>query len=495
MPNHEITHYPKVHTFHDCAALREYLDSLGISIPMVDRVSSAADTPLSASIQAGPLRIGNRFAIHPMEGWDASPGGRPTEDLLRRWRRFGESGAKLIWGGEAYAVMPEGRANPNQLCIQDHALEDMALLRETVVGAHRQAFGSDDGFVVGLQLTHSGRFCRPNDKKRLDPRIAYSHPILNEKFGLSADHPTLADGEVDDIIAAYVRAARIAREAGIDFVDVKHCHGYLGHEFLSAVTRPGCYGGSLENRTRYLREIVTGIRREAPGLEIGVRLSAFDFLPYKPDPVTSRPGRLGRGVPDDRPGLRPYVYAFGADPERPADTYDLSEPRQFLSILRDLGIKLVNLSAGSPYYNPHIQRPAYFPPSDGYQPPEDPLAGVARQLNAAAELKAGFPDLVMVGTAYTYLQEFLPNAAEAAVGQGRIDLVGIGRMVLSYPTLPADVLSGDGSLTQRKQICRTFSDCTTGPRNGLPSGCYPLDEHYKGTETHNQLKLIKRSGA
>ncbi|MDQ2730637.1 MAG: NADH:flavin oxidoreductase [Armatimonadota bacterium] len=486
--------YPKVQKFRDAAALRTYLSALGVYLPLVDRVSAPADSPMGRPLRAGPLLMGNRFAIHPMEGWDATPDGRPSEDLVRRWRRFGLSGAKLIWGGEAFAVRREGRANPNQLYFHEHSLQDLTLLRETLVGAHRESFGRDDDLVVGLQLTHSGRFCRPQDKKRMEPRLAYSHPILNAKYGLAPDHPLITDNDICDIIGDYVLAAKVAQEAGFQFVDVKHCHGYLGHEFLSAFTRPGPYGGSFENRTRFLKEIVAGIRREAPGLEIGVRLSAFDFLPYKPDPVSSRPGRMGKGIPDDLPGLRPYIYGFGVDQDNPADNYDLTETYQFLQLLTDLAIVLVNITAGSPYYNPHIQRPAYFPPSDGYQPPEDPLVGVARQATVTADLKAKFPNLVLVGTAYTYLQEFLPLAAEAAVGMGRVDMVGIGRMVLSYPTLPADVLSGNGSLTHRKQICRTFSDCTTAPRGGLPSGCFPLDDHYKGSETHNQLKILKGVG-
>ncbi len=147
---------------------------------------------------------------------------------------------------------------------------------------------------------------------------------------------------------------------------------------------------------------------------------------------------------------------------------------QFLALLQELGIELVNLSAASPYYNPHVTRPAYFPPSDGYLPPEDPLVGVARQIHAAAQVKARFPDLLMVGSGYSYLQDWLPYVAQHTVGAGMIDFVGLGRMVLSYEEMPADVLAGRE--LQRKRVCRTFSDCTTAPRNGLVSGCYPLDE-------------------
>jgi 2,4-dienoyl-CoA reductase-like NADH-dependent reductase (Old Yellow Enzyme family) len=167
----------------------------------------------------------------------------------------------------------------------------------------------------------------------------------------------------------------------------------------------------------------------------------------------------------------------------------LADARALLTEMQRLGIRWVCVTAGSPYYNPHMQRPALFPPSDGYLPPEDPLLGVARQLDATARLKRDFPSLAIVGSAYTYLQEWLPHVAQYNVRHGLTDFVGLGRMVLSYPELPADVLAGRP--LQRKQICRTFSDCTTGPRLGLVSGCYPLDEQYKTHPDADRLKQLK----
>ena len=158
-------------------------------------------------------------------------------------------------------------------------------------------------------------------------------------------------------------------------------------------------------------------------------------------------------------------------------------------MLESLNIELVNLTCGSPYYNPHIMRPAFFPPSDGYQPPEDPLVGVSRQIQAVARLKARFPAMAVVGTGYSYLQDWLPNVAQAVVREKMVDFVGLGRMVLAYPEMPADVLAGRP--LQRKHICRTFSDCTTAPRNGMVSGCYPLDDYYKNTPEAERLKEIK----
>ena len=273
-------------------------------------------------------------------------------------------------------------------------------------------------------------------------------------------------------------------------MDVKHCHGYLGHEFLGAVTRPGPFGGSFENRTRFLRETVAGIRAATSRIRIGVRLSAFDFAPFQADPQQSEGSRLGPGIPEDVSGSLPYRHAFGANEDNPVE-YDLSDTFRFLNLLEELGIRLVNVTAGSPYYNPHIQRPALFPPSDGYQPPEDPLAGCSRQIEVTAELKARHPRLFMVGTGYSYLQEFLPHVAQWVVRSGRADAVGLGRMVLAYPTLPRDTLE-TGRL-QSKRICRTFSDCTTGPRNGLVSGCYPLDPAYRKLPEAAIVRRIKAS--
>jgi 2,4-dienoyl-CoA reductase-like NADH-dependent reductase (Old Yellow Enzyme family) len=462
-----FTHLGSLHTVD---AFQAHLRKLDISIPIDRELLAGASSPLGQPMRSQRFSIANRFAIQPMEGWDGTPDGRPSELTIRRWEHFGRSGAALIWGGEAVAVRHDGRANPNQLLINERTRDDLAKLRETLIGA------AGSSVVVGLQLTHSGRFSRPNSH-RPEPRILYRHPITDRRLGLGDDYPLLTDGDVRAIIEDFHRAARIACEIGFDFLDIKHCHGYLGHEFLSAHTRPGVYGGSFENRTRFLREVVEGVRAVAPGLELGVRLSAFDPLPF---------GKSGKA--ESFEGSIPYLFAFGVNPENPVEP-DLTEPFQFLSLLRKLGICMVNITAGSPYTNPHVQRPALFPPSDGYQPPEDPLIGVARQMAVTRTLKQRFPEMLFVGTAYSYLQEFLPYVAQAAVREGWVDSVGLGRITLSYPELARDVL--EGNPLDRKRFCRTFSDCTTGPRNALPSGCYPLDEHYKKSEAGRLLRAIK----
>ena len=505
----KLVRVPSLKTVDD---FRKQLASLGVELPCEDAIVAGETSPLAQPVSQARIngkQIGNRWAIHPMEGWDATTTGGATPEVRRRWQRFGESGAKLIYGGEAMAVRPDGRANPNQLIIVEQNKRDLAEIREELVVAHQERFGKTDDLVIGFQLTHSGRFCKPNDKQRLEPRVAFRHPILDRKFNVTSDAQVFTDAEIEELIQCYIRAAQIAWDVGADFVDIKHCHGYLLHEFLGAHTRPGKFGGSFENRTRILRDIIAGIRASGNRIEFGVRLSAFDFVPFKPDPALSQPGKLGPGIPEDFLHCLPYRYGFGVNPANPL-AYDLSETFQFAELCGELGVKILNLSAGSPYYNPHIQRPAAYPPSDGYQPPEDPLVGVARQINVVRQVKefcsrrreeadasatgksASSPRRlpVLVGTAYSYLQEYLPHVAQAVVRNGWTDMIGLGRMVLSYPGLLADAVE-KGTVTQ-KLICRTFSDCTTAPRNGMISGCYPLDKYYSAKPEFQQLKEVKQ---
>ena len=481
---------------------RRHVNTLGIELPCEEEIVPGPNSPLSQPIPRVSINgksIGNRYAVQPMEGWDGTTSGRITDDVRRRWRRFGESGAKLICGGEAMAVLPEARANPHQLIISPETEGDLAELIETVTSAHAKRCGNPDDLVIGFQLTHSGRFCKPHDSSRSEPRVAYRHPLLDRKFGVTRDEQVLTDGELGLIVEAYVHAAKIAREAGADFVDLKHCHGYLLHEFLGAFERPGRYGGSFENRTRLLREIVSGIRASGNPIDLAVRLSAFDFVPFRPDPAQSQPGKPGPGIPEEFTDCLPYRFGFGVNQQNPIAP-DLAETLKFAQLCVELGIKILNLTAGSPYYNPHIQRPAAYPPSDGYGPPEDPLVGVARQIQAVRTVReylAHDPSVpkesvpVMVSSACSYLQEYLPQVAQYLVRYQWTDIVGFGRMVLSYPGILADAIE-KGAISA-KAICRTFSDCTTAPRNGLVSGCYPLDPYYADKPEAQRLKALKRS--
>jgi 2,4-dienoyl-CoA reductase-like NADH-dependent reductase (Old Yellow Enzyme family) len=422
-----------------------------------------------------------------MEGWDGTRDGEPSDLTHRRWRNFGVSGAKLVWGGEAVAVRHDGRANPHQLMISPRTQRSIAALREELVAAHRDRFGAnaDADLYIGLQLTHSGRYARPDIHDRPAPIAACTNPLLDRRFPSGVR--VFADAELEALVDDFVAAARLARDAGFGFVDVKACHGYLGHELLGARTRPGLFGGSLENRTRFMRRIIESIRSKVPDLAVAVRISVFDTAPYRkragdligePDALADQPAQLA--------GTAPGFGLLTSDDQLDAA---LDDARAVLGMLDSLGVRWICVSAGSPYYNPHVQRPAMFPPLDGYEPPEDPLRGVWRQIEATALLKRSFPQMTFVGSAYSYLQEWLPHVAQHNIRTGRCDLIGLGRIALSYPDLPADVLAGRS--LKRGSFCRTFSDCTTGPRLGLVSGCFPLDPFYSARPEAIRIRDVR----
>jgi 2,4-dienoyl-CoA reductase-like NADH-dependent reductase (Old Yellow Enzyme family) len=473
--------YKSIATLKSTDALKIHLHNLGVDFPFA-LLDAPDSSPLADQFELNNgFVIGNRFCIHPMEGWDGTHDGKPTPHTSRRWRNFGVSGAKLIWGGEAVAVSHDGRANPNQLMINEANAPYLQQLLRELTDTHEQTYGSIDDLLVGLQLTHSGRFSKPNYSDKFEPKVLYRHPYIEKKFHTEQSAHTLSDEEIEAIIQQFINASILAEQIGFQFVDIKHCHGYLGHEFLSARRRPGRFGGSFENRTRFLKDIVTGIRQHAPSISIGVRLSAFDLIAFSPHPDT----QIGCPVPMDG-----YPQPFGAA-DHDYGQIDLTETRQFLHLCEDIGIQLINLTAGSPYYNPHIQRPAMFPPSDGYKPPEDPIFGVFRQIGVVAALKAEFPNLAIIGSGYSYLQEWLSTIAISAVAAKAVDFVGLGRMVLSYPEYPSVILKQQ--TPDKKRLCRTFSDCTTAPRCGLISGCYPLDHYYKDSCAYETLQEYKHS--
>jgi 2,4-dienoyl-CoA reductase-like NADH-dependent reductase (Old Yellow Enzyme family) len=457
--------FPRIAALKTAAMFREHLTRNSIPLDFDDELLPPGQSPLAQPFEMDGVRVGNRFCVLPMEGWDGTPDGKASELTTRRWRNFGLGGAKLIWGGEAVAVRHDGRANPNQLLLTPENQKSIADLRETLIGAHRERFGgnADGDLFIGLQLTHSGRWSRPNVFDRAEPLAAVSNAVLDRR--VASGVPVLSDDDLDRLVEDFLAAARLAHEAGYQFIDVKACHGYLGHELLGARARDGKYGGpAIENRMRFMRSVIEAVRAAVPGLLIGVRFSAFDLVPYR---------KKGDGIGEPDPDAGRVNHGFGLTH---GDQASIDDAVELLTALERMDVRWICVSGGSPYYNPHTQRPALFPPLDGYLPPEDPLRGVARQIDATARLKQRFPKLAIVGSAYSYLQEWLPNVAQHSVAKGLTDFVGLGRMVLAYPDLPADVLGG--TKLRRKSICRTFSDCTTGPRLGMVSGCYPLDPFY-----------------
>jgi 2,4-dienoyl-CoA reductase-like NADH-dependent reductase (Old Yellow Enzyme family) len=298
--------------------------------------------------------------------------------------------------------------------------------------------------------------------------------LLDGRGGVTADTPLLTDDDLLRLADRYVAAARLAARAGFQFVDVKQCHRYLLNELLAAKTRPGRFGGSLDNRTRLARTIFEGIRAEAPGLVLATRLNVYDGVPFR-----AGPGGAGEPVPWQ--GRAQNVWgARDDDPLRP----DLAEPLAWVGEMVRLGVALVNVTLGNPYAAPHLVRPFEVPPPDGFAAPEHPLTGVDRHFRLAGEVQGAFPHLPVVGSGYSYLQEYLFAAGAANVRDGRVTFVGVGRAALANPDF-ARQLREDGKVDRRK-VCRTFSYCTALMRSKhnelgqFAAGCPPFDKEVYG---------------
>jgi NADPH2 dehydrogenase len=342
--------------------------------------------------------------------------------------------------------------------------------------AHRDTWGSDEDLVVGLQLTHSGRYSYQR------PLVAFHDPILDPRTidrrtgrPIDSSYPLLSDDDLKRLEDRYVAAARLAFQIGFQFVDIKQCHRYLLSELLAARTRPGLYGGSLENRTRLARQVIQRIRDVVPNAVLGTRLNAYDGIPYR----ERSPGEPGEPCPWQVP-VRSAWGTCADDPLQP----DLTEPKVWIQEMVQHGVALVNISMGNPYATMHVIRPFEYPPPDGYETPEHPLIGVDRHFRLAGELQQAFPHVPMVGSGYSYLQEFLFSAGAANVSEGRIAVVGVGRAALPQPDFARELLMR-GRL-DRRRICRTFSYCTALMRakhnelGQFATGCPPFDKEVYG---------------
>ncbi len=417
-------------------ALEAEIARLGVGIRLEPDIREAL-TP----IRVGHRTAGNRLAIHPMEGCDGTLAGAPDELTIRRWSRFASGGAKLIWG-EAVAIVPDARANTRQLLLSD---DNLPALERLIALARREHGPGANSCLIGLQLTHSGRWSYPT------PTVLFHDPALRNNGRI------LTDDELDRLQDRYVEASLQARDIGVDFVDIKQCHRYLLSEMLAARTRPGKYGGSLENRTRFVRGILTRLKSEAPELLRATRMNFFDGVPFAKHPQTG----AGEPVP-------------GA-----TDNYlEPEEALEALTLFRDAGLQLVNVTAGCPYYNPHIGRPADREPPDGYASPEPALAGVERHFQLADAARRACPDLPVVGTGYSYLRHFALEAGEANLRDGRVSFVGLGRGAIAYPDFARDVQM------DKRKACITVSQCTLLMRSKgnelgqYAAGCVPRDPVY-----------------
>jgi len=458
-------------TYRSLDEIKADVERLGLDITFETEIDY-----LSHPVKVGGLTAGNSLGIHPMEGCDGTLDGKPGELTFRRWERFGRGGAKLIWG-EATAVVPEGRMNPRQLLLKVENASSFRELLQRTRQAHREEFGRDDDLIVGLQLTHSGRYSYQR------PMLVYHNPLvdkvtyLDKKTGVTIppDYPLVSDEYLEQLEDKFVEAAKLAYEIGFDFVDIKQCHSYLLSELLGATSRDGKYGGTFENRTRFIRNVLRKLRPELrAGVFIASRINVFDGIPFWRDPVT------GEGKPFAYP--IPYTYGgFGIDPNDPVRP-DLTEPIMLVRTLVEEGVQLVNVSMGSPYYNMHYGRPFERAPVDGYESPEHPLVGVDRHFRLTAQIQQAFPDLVVVGTGYSWLREFLLPAAESNLRRRRVTIVAVGRGAIAYPEYAKDALRKRA--LDRNKVCLAVSYCTALMRSKdnelgqYPAGCVPRDDVY-----------------
>ncbi|MBQ3084068.1 MAG: flavin oxidoreductase/NADH oxidase [Clostridia bacterium] len=410
-------------------------NALGTTLPF-----SQDTTILKTPFSLGNVDFPNRLVCQAMEGCDGTHDGRPDTLTKRRYERLAKGGAGLIWF-EATAVMEEGRANPRQLYITEQNLDAF----KAQVEAIKETALRENGYapIIIMQATHSGRYSKPNGTPA--PLIAYHNQIFEKDHPLP-DDCIVSDAYLDRVREALISGAMLAEKAGFDGVDIKCCHRYLNSELLSAYHRKGRYGGSLENRTRLLRESIQGaIQNCSSDFLVSSRLNVYDGFPYP----------YGFGVSKDG-GLEP----------------DLTEPDWLIKQLYQYGVWLLNITMGNPYFNPHVNRPYA---QGGYEPPEPPLAGVARVLNGTAKLKRSTPEIAMICSAVSYLGVAAPHVVSAYIQNGGFDLAGFGRTIFAYPDFAKDILA-TGEMDPSK-LCICCSKCTEIMRTpGGTPGCVIRDQ-------------------
>lgn len=428
MPGHEKFHY------REAAELLADIRKLQLDIPYEEHPEILKD-----SWQIGGRILPNRMSVLPMEGCDAKDDGSPDELTERRYERFAGGGAGLLWF-EATAVVPEGRANPRQLWINRDNKGSFAGMLKRSLRVHTDKFGQESKLFTVLQLTHSGRYAKPDGIAR--PIVAALNPWLDvlppERIRI------ISDDEIAELEEKYVEAALMAAEIGFDAVDVKCCHGYLNAELLASFTRPGLYGGSFENRTRFLANVVQKIHaRAGNALQVAVRMNVYDSIPY------------------------PYGWGVSRDDfHRPDD----SEPVRLVQMLETYGVSLINATCGNPYYNPHVNRPYDI---GSYKPPFHPLEGVATLLAAAKALQMAAPKVSIMATGFSWLRQWGVHVAAAGIAKGWFRLAGFGRQSFAYPSFAEDFMRA-GRLDQSK-VCLACSKCTAIMRDGGKAGCVLRD--------------------
>jgi len=433
MAKHDIF---KIKTLDD---LEKEAKSMNLEIPC-----SADIKVLTGEVNIGNKKIPNSMAIHPMEGCDGTSNGEPGELTFRRYRRFASGGAGLIWF-EASAVENDGRANPKQLLLSHENAGSFKKLFDDSMKVAQERFGQNFKPYTVIQLTHSGRYSRPSANAQ--PLAAVKNPYLDKK--LTVEPEIITDSRLEVLEESFLRAALLAQEIGFDAVDIKSCHGYLISDMLSAHERYGNYGGSFENRTRFLLNVTEKIKQTAKSLDITLRLNAYDAVPFP----------SGWGVNRD-------------DYKLP----DLDEPLKLIKKLTEKNVRFINITAGNPYYNPHVNRPY---DNGSYIPPEHPLEAVARLLACTRVVQENFPNIAVVATGFSWLRDLAANVASGGIRDKWFKIAGFGRQAFAYPDFAADILE-KGSM-DRNKCCITCSKCSMLMRSGKESGCPVRDKDIYGS--------------
>jgi 2,4-dienoyl-CoA reductase-like NADH-dependent reductase (Old Yellow Enzyme family) len=400
--------------------LRADLSEINFELPLIENTEV-----LKNEIKAGDSIIPNRLAVHPMEGADSNPEGTPSDLTRRRYKRFAAGGAGLIWL-EAIAVDEMGRANKSQLYLNKENLSEFKSLIDLINSESRV-----DPYLVA-QLTHSGRFGDNNI-------IAFRDKVLDPISILENDFYIISDAELDQLQLDYLKAAELAAKAGFDAVDIKSCHLYLLSSLLGAYNREGKYGGSYENRTRFLKETIKKIK-ENVDIDIAVRLNIYDAIP-------------GGWASDEK-----------GNP-------DLEEAAKLIKELEEIGVQIINVTASTPYLKPHINRPY---DSGGYVPSEHPLVGVKRLLELTKFTKEQLNKTLVIGTGYSWLRQFGANAAAGMVKEAWTDLAGFGRQAFAYPDFAKDIFE-KGTMDKTK-VCISCSKCAELKAAKEKAGCVIRDQ-------------------
>lgn len=415
--------------------LKGKIDELGLkNLPFSDDVSCLGD-----SVKVGERVVPNRIAVQPMEGCDGTASGEPDELTVRRYDRFAESGAGLVWA-EAVAIVEEGRANPRQLYITENNIDAFKKMNDRI----RELSMKKNGFapIIIMQATHSGRYSKPTGVPA--PLIAYNNPVFEGENPIDKTR-IISDDKLFALEEQYGKAAKMAEEAGFDGIDVKCCHRYLNSELLSAFTRDGAFGGSFDNRTRLLRN----------GIKNATDATGKDFI------ITTR-----MNVYD---GFE-YPYGWGVK-EGNGKEVDLTEPIKLIDILHNqLGVKMVDVTIGNPYVNSFVNRPADATIAVSG---EHPLVGVDRMFGCVGEIQKAFPELVVMGSGVSYMREYAGNLAAGAVKAGMLTMQGFGREAFAYPQFANDLIK-NGTM-DKKMCCITCGKCTELMRAGGVAGCVIKD--------------------